>query len=393
VLTLRLPGWLLAVFPLLTLGVLLWVFVRVNPLEVLTGNLPPVEELSIERIELRPTGMVAHVVNAGPAPVTLAQVQVDDAYWSFDVRPSPTLPRFGRATLIVPYPWVEGEAHVLRLITSSGVTFEREIEVAVATPRPDLRFWLLFALLGFYVGVVPVGLGLMWFPLLGELGRRGLNFILALTVGLLLFLLVDTVLEGIEVAQQIPDTFQALPLIVFAGLLSFLVLVAIGRSPRVTGRGTRSGRLWLATMIALGIGLHNLGEGMAIGAAVALGEAALGTFLVVGFTLHNITEGLGIGAPMAHDRPGPLRLAGLALLAGAPAILGTWIGGFSYSPLLAVLFLAIGAGAILQVVYEMGRLLAAPSDRSGAPATAWVNVGGLAAGIAIMYLTAFLVKF
>lgn len=389
----RLPGWLLAVLPLLILGALLWGFVQFNPLGTLTGNPPPIEALTIERFELRPKGIIAHVVNGGPDPVTLAQVQVDDAYWFFDVEPSATVPRLGRTTVTIHYPWVEEEAHEVRLVSSTGVTFDGTIEVAVETPQPDLGFWLLFALLGFYVGVVPVGLGLMWFPLLRRLGRRGLNFILALTVGLLVFLLVDTVLEGIEVAQDIPDVFQALPVIVFAGLLSFLALVAVSRSRGVGDRSTSSGRAWLATMIALGIGLHNLGEGMAIGAAVGLGEAALGTFLVVGFTLHNITEGLGIGVPMARDKPSLLRLVGLTALAGVPAILGTWFGGFSYSPILAVLFLAIGAGAILQVVYEVGGMLIASDTGDGLSAASWVNVGGLVSGIAIMYLTALLVKF
>lgn len=389
----RLPTWLLALLPLVILFILLWVFIQTNPLQTLTGNVPPVEALNIERIALRPEGMIVSVVNGGPTDVHVAQVQVDDAYWSFTIQPAPTIPRLGRATVSIPYPWVQGESHVVKILTSTGLTFEGTVGVAVETPQPDLHFWLLFALLGIYVGVIPVGLGLMWFPLLRQLGRQGLNFILALTVGLLVFLFVDTVLEGIEIGQQIPGVFQAVPLVFFAAALSFLLLVAVGRSRGVTDRSSRSGRLWLATMIALGIGLHNLGEGMAIGAAVALGEAALGSFLVIGFTLHNITEGVGIGAPMSRDKPSLSRLIWLAVLAGGPAIVGTWIGGFTYSPILAVLFLAIGAGAILQVIYEVTRLLVADSSRSGLPAASWVNLGGLTAGIAVMYLTALLVKF
>lgn len=387
----RLPGWLLTLLPLLALAVLLWVFVQVDPLRSLTGVLPPIEKLTIERIDLRPEGMIVHVINGGPEPVTLAQVQVDDAYWPFEIQPASQIPRLGRVTVTIPYPWVKGEAHTVRLVTSTGLTFDGTVEVAIETPRPDLSFWLMFTLLGFYVGIVPVSLGLMWFPLLKRLSQQGLHFILAVAVGLLVFLFVDTMLEGIEVAQRIPAVFQAVPLVFFAGMLSFLALVIIGRSRGVADRSTGSGRLWLATMIALGIGLHNLGEGMAIGAAVALGQAALGAFLVIGFTLHNITEGIGIGAPMTRDKPNLLRLAGLAALAGGPAILGTWVGGFSYSPILAVLFLALGAGAILQVIYEVTRLLIAQGD--GLAVASWVNVAGLAAGIAIMYLTAYLVKF
>jgi zinc transporter ZupT len=144
--------------------------------------------------------------------------------------------------------------------------------------------------------------------------------------------------------------------------------------------------------VATGIGLHNLGEGLAIGAAFALGEAALGTFLVIGFTLHNITEGVGIAAPILDERPPPIHFVWLALLGGGPAVLGTWIAGFAYSPLAAALFLAVGAGAILQVIYEVSRLLLKDSQRSKRPALSASNLGGLTAGVAVMYATALLVS-
>ncbi|MDZ4721510.1 MAG: hypothetical protein SH847_23855 [Roseiflexaceae bacterium] len=130
---------------------------------------------------------------------------------------------------------------------------------------------------------------------------------------------------------------------------------------------------------------------MAIGAAFALGEAALGTFLVIGFTLHNITEGIGIAAPIARERPIWWHFILLAALAGLPAVLGVWIGGFVYSAFAAALFLALGAGAIAQVVYEVGRLIARQSKEDGAALLSPITVGGLAAGIAIMYVTALLV--
>ncbi len=389
------PRWLLAVLPLVLLGSSLWLFVQFAPLQSLVGDLPPIEDLTIERAELRPEGIILHVINGGPDPVTIAQVQVDEAYWSFTMEPSSqTLSRLSRAEIQIPYPWVEGDLHEVRLVTSTGVTFDHVIEVATMTPQADAYHWLIFALIGFFVGIVPVGLGLMWFPLLKQLGSEGLRFILALTIGLLIFLLIDTVLEGLEVAATTPEVFRAVPLIFFAAMLSFLALLAVGGRRSVKDRATPAGRFWIATVIAIGIGLHNLGEGMAIGSATALGETALGSFLVIGFAIHNITEGVGIGAPMAKDHPGVLRLCGLALLAGAPAIIGVWVGGFSYVPLLAVVFLSIGAGAILQVIYEVGRLLIADeAHEEGAlrRAVTWVNIGGFTTGLAIMYTTALLV--
>ncbi|MGH7417545.1 MAG: ZIP family metal transporter [Candidatus Rokuibacteriota bacterium] len=159
---------------------------------------------------------------------------------------------------------------------------------------------------------------------------------------------------------------------------------------RTTGRaGEGAGpRLLLAYLIALGIGLHNLGEGLAIGAAYAIGEIALGSFLVLGFMLHNTTEGLGIAAPVATDRPAFAHFIWLGLLAGVPTIFGAWIGGFVYSPVFATLFLAIGAGAIFQVVYELGRLVV---RQSGDELMTAMNFAGFAAGLVIMYVTGLFV--
>jgi zinc transporter ZupT len=317
---------------------------------------------------------------------------VDDAFWTFGVQPAAIVPRLGQATVTIPYPWVRGEPHVIRVITSTGTTFEGEVVAATLTPTPGPREFGAYALLGVYVGVIPVGLGMLWFPALKRLGRRGLNAVLALTLGLLVFLLVDTFLEAFEIAAEAPGVFQGVPLALFAALLTWLGLVAVNNRRRQADPDPARQRLYIATLIALGIGLHNLGEGLAIGAAFALGEAALGSFLVIGFTLHNITEGVGIVAPVTRDQPRLMTLIGLTLLAGVPAILGAWIGGFAFSPVLATVFLGIGAGAIWQVIVEVGGLLRRDAERDGLPAISWLNVGALLAGVAVMYLTAFLVK-
>lgn len=384
------PAWslgrvLLALLPLLGLGVVI-ALILLTGTGLGTSNLPPIEELTIERITLPAPGMFQmELVNGGPDPVTVAQVMVDDAYWQFTMVPEQTVPRLGRATIQIPYPWVEGEAHAITLLTSTGATFHGEVPVAVETPGFNWGIVLRYALLGFYVGIVPVGLGLAWFPFLKQMGRTGLNAILSLTVGLLIFLFIDTLLEALEFAARLPGVFSGAPLVWLMILVTLLVLLAVS--------GTRKERtpLAIATFIALGIGLHNLGEGLAIGASLAAGEAALGTFLVIGFTLHNITEGIGIAAPLARERP-PLRhFLALGALAGAPAILGTWIGGFTYSPLFTALFLAIGAGAILQVIWEVGRLVVRDAQRHNEPVVGWTNLAGLTLGIGIMYATALLV--
>jgi zinc transporter ZupT len=249
---------------------------------------------------------------------------------------------------------------------------------------------LNFALIGVYVGVIPVGLGLMWHPFMRGLQRRATDAILALTIGLLVFLLIDTAGEGLEVAGRVPGAFNGLILFSAGALLAYL-LIQIVSARRGASRDEAPGRMALSYLLAIGIGLHNLAEGLAIGAAYAAGEAALGAFLVVGFTLHNITEGIGIAAPVAEDRPKLTTFLWLALIAGAPAIAGAWIGGFIYSDLAAAIFLGVGVGAIVQVIVEVGKLLMRHSQRAGTTLATWPNVIGFAAGLAILYATALLI--
>lgn len=382
-------SWLLALVPLLLLGgVLAYVLITGGGLKALSG--PPVEQLTIQRVTLPEPGVIRlTVVNDGPQPVSVAQVFVDEAYWAFEAEPSTTIPRLNRAVFTIPYPWVEAEAHEVVLITELGATFPVEIPIAVETPKPSLSLFARFGLVGVYVGIVPVVLGMLWYPFLRRLDRKGMNFVLSLTVGLLVFLAVGTWLDALEFAEQLPAFWQGVPMVFFVALLSLGALLAIG-SVRKAGANNPAG---LAALIAFGIGLHNLGEGLAIGAAFALGEAALGTFLVLGFTLHNITEGVGISAPLVGTRPRIRQFALLAAIAGAPAIFGTWLGGFAFNPVLATLFLAVGLGAILQVVWEVGKLVADHSTRMDEPLYHWVNLSGFFVGIAVMYFTAFLVKF
>lgn len=392
--------WVLALVPIVLLGALLAAIVGLGPTRLIQGNdAPPVERLVITRVDLSPGEMRLSIVNDGPDTVTLAQVTVDDAFWAFEMEPSSALSHLQRGTITIPYPWMHGETHHVRLLTSSGVTFDHEIGVALETPRPTARFFAVFALIGLYVGVVPVAIGLLWYPLMSRLGKRGLEFLLALTIGLLLFLFVDSVTEGLEAAAGVPGSYQGVALFVFGAAAAYIALEAIGgalaarRQRHRPDVNDQAGTGWiLALLIAIGIGLHNFGEGLAIGSAFTLGEIALGTLLIVGFTLHNTTEGLAIVAPLARggERIGLWRLVQLGLIGGVPTILGAWLGGFVYTPALAVLFLALGVGGIAQVTRQIlkqttGSRTATEYLRQG-PA-----VAGLALGVLIMYVTGLIV--
>jgi zinc transporter ZupT len=378
--------WFFGLLPLVLLGALSLVVVRGRLIEFLRRGVPPVEELTFDRVTLAPNLIRAEVVNGGPDPVTVAQVMVDEAFWEYTARPAASIPRLGRTTIEIPYPWVQGEPHQIKLLTSDGLTFEHEIAVAAETPRPGPRFFGAFTAIGFYVGVIPVALGLLWLPFLKNLERRWMHFALALTAGLLVFLGADALKEGLEAAESVAGAFQG-TLVVVVGALGTLLLLQVASRARV-GAGGEQGRRALAYLIALGIGLHNLGEGLAIGAAYALGQATLGAFLMIGFMLHNTTEGLGIVAPIARDTPRLKTLVALGLLAGGPTVLGAWLGGLAYSPLYATLSLSVGAGAIAQVIIALYRVVSREMEGSiWTPYTA----GGVVAGMLVMYGTGLFV--
>jgi len=188
-------------------------------------------------------------------------------------------------------------------------------------------------------------------------------------------------------AERIPGAWEGDRLVVAALLGALLSVQAISawREGRVAAGDERAASgLWVAYLVALGIGLHKLAEGLAIGSSFALGRVSLGAFLVIGFMLHNVTEGPAVVAPVAEgDRP-PLRhFLALGLLAGAPVILGGWIGGFAFSPTLGAFFLAIGVGAILQVDWELARMVRAADGRVAST----TNLVAFGVGFAIMYAT------
>jgi len=343
--------------------------------------LPPVERVDVMRHVLTPDLIRLDVVNSGPDPTTIAQVMVRGAFWFHEIAPARELQPLDKARISIPFPWNEGEPVEIVLLTSNGVTFDYEIEVATATPGVTFAALKRFTMLGVFVGVIPVALGLAWFPFLRRLGKKGLGFLIHLTIGLLGFLVVDALFEGFEVAHDLPSIYhpEALLILGFAGAWILLTGIQL--------RGTRSpgaaqNAVNMAWMVALGIGIHNLGEGLAIGSAYVLGELTLGALLVAGFALHNATEGIAIVSPILSE-PGRQvsRLIGLGALAGVPTILGCWIGAFTYSTFWSLLFLGVGAGAIVQV---MAAILGGRTLRE---TLAPVNVAGMLAGYLLMYGT------
>jgi len=383
-----------AILPLLLLAILLIFFLKFGPLGVLKSTAPPVENIFIQKTILSPEYITLEFINDGSEPVTIAQVLINDAYWKFAIEPSATLQPLEKGTIKVFYPWVEGDFEAITLISRNGVTFETEVEVATKTPIFNRSYVKTFVLLGLYVGVIPVLIGLLWLPFLRLLRARWYDFLLALTVGLLIFLGFDALAESFELIGNLPQVYNGIGIILIGFLLAVLTLGAISyKSEQIEKkRGEFHQALVFGYLIALGIGLHNMGEGLAIGSAYAVGEVALGSLLVIGFMIHNVTEGVAIVAPLTRVIKNVnhfmLHLILMGIIAGAPTIIGALLGGFSYSAALAIFFLAIGAGAIFDVSFDIMHYMAKGKWTSLFTIT---NVLGFLVGLVVMYVTGFLV--
>jgi len=419
---------LFGVVPFIVIGAMIVLLLN-SPGILFQSSIKPLPEISIEKVEFSDDTIVAFVRNTGPSEITIAQADVNDRIYPAAIEPGQTLTRLADARVIIPFVWNTGEPYSIGITTDDGTRFEKTINSAAPAPRPTVGQASTFALIGTYVGIIPVMMGLVWYPFIRRLSPNKYNFFLSLTAGLLVFLGIDALLESNEIAvNALAPAFNAQILIIMVAIVSFISLLYVSQrliqraskrskpdieyktgysshsepEPDLELSDTRSTStsfrqqllirpIAISMMIAIGIGLHNFGEGLAIGAAVLLGEVALSSFLILGFTLHNTTEGLAIVAPMAKSRRIPVtKLMIMGLIAGGPTIMGAWIGGFLYSPIATIIFLSIGAGAIFQVVYSIGSWMYHTNGSRGLLNNHSIIIG-FAFGMLIMYLTGLLV--
>ena len=347
-------------------------------------------EITIEKVDFVDSEIQATVRNTGPIPIEVVMADVNDRIQPAAVEPDRFLERFETTLVRIPFEWNEAEPYTIGITIEDGTRFEKEIEAAAPALELTFDLAIFFAIIGTYVGIIPVMIGLLWLPFIKKISKQKYHFFLALTAGLLLFLAIDSIEEAVEISDEsLADSFNGTLLVSTAVVLSFLGLYYSGNKlVKLADSSKLTKPVMIALMISIGIGLHNFGEGLAIGAAVGMGSVAFSTFLIVGFALHNTTEGIAIAAPMSRGKLMLGKLAAMGLIAGSPAIFGAWIGGFVYSPFTSVIFLAIGAGAIFQVIVVILKWIQEESDKN---LSSLAVISGFAAGMLVMYLTSILV--
>ncbi|MDQ3102918.1 MAG: ZIP family metal transporter, partial [Actinomycetota bacterium] len=325
--------------PIVLLAIAVGAFVTAGSslVDLIGKNPPQADAFDVRRVEFEPGEIRVRVTNPQTDDLTVASVTVDDAIVPFEVDGAATLGRLRSSTIVIPYEWVEDDPIVVGVTSSTGIETIESIPAAVETPGLTGSSVLGYAIIGVLVGVLPVGLGLLWLPSLRRVRQEWLTAFMALTAGLLSFLGVEALFEAFALQAAVPGAFGGPGLVLLGVALSYLTMTFLSSRFSASGSGGVVSGAALALLVAIGIGVHNLGEGLAIGTSFAFGQLTLGSFLIVGFMIHNITEGLGIAAPAA-DEGTTLpwrRLAVLTLIAGGPAILGAWIGGFVANDVLA----------------------------------------------------------
>ncbi len=352
----------------------------------------PLPEITIEKVDFLDSEIQVMVRNTGPIPVKVVMADINDRIQPAAIEPDRFLERYETALVRIPYEWNEAQPYTVGLTVEDGTRFEKEIKAAAPALEPSLELVGFFAIIGTYVGIIPVIIGLLWLPFIKKISKNKYHFFLALTAGLLLFLGISSTVEALEISKEnLADSFNGALLVATVVVLSFFGLYYAGEKlikRSETGSSKLSKPLAVALMISISIGLHNFGEGLAIGAAVGFGAIAFSKFLIVGFTLQNTSEGIAIASPLAKGRPSIRRLVSLVLIAGVPTIFGAWIGGFLYSPFSTVVFLSIGVGAVFQVMITILKWIRADGDKQFSSASV---VSGFAAGMLVMYLTSILV--
>ena len=227
------------IIPFIVLAVM--IFLLFSPtLQSFINSGIPLPEIAIEKIEFRenPSQIIAFIRNAGPTEITIAMADVNDRIHAAAIEPGKTLSRLSDAKVIIPFFWNPAEPYEVGITTDDGTRFSKTIEAAPLAPNPDSQQIIFFAVIGVYVGIIPVMIGLLWYPFIRSMSRNKYNFFLSLTAGLLVFLGIDALIESNEIAaDNVSSIFNGQVLIFIVTTISFIALLYT--SERLTQRAIK----------------------------------------------------------------------------------------------------------------------------------------------------------
>lgn len=209
------------------------------------------------------------------------------------------------------------------------------------------------------------------------------------SAGILLFLVIEVgyhAMEMVEVSVKSRSNVLVYGALFAGGLLSAMLGLALVEQIRRGSKSSGASPFDIAFMIALGIGLHNFAEGLAIGQSFSAGALQFGTVLVIGFALHNATEGFGIAGPLLGQPVRWSQLFWLGIIGGAPTIAGAWLGGIWVNPFVELLCLSLAAGSLIYVTAELLKLRLKQVTPVGA-------MSALAVGLLVGFSTELIVAF
>jgi zinc transporter, ZIP family len=378
----------LSLIPFFLLAGIIAVFITTHGGGTLATQNGEAAMLLFDRTVLQPGQFALHVRNSSLQPMTIATANVNDAIIPYVIKPAGPIPPLGSATVYLLYPWVEGQAYEITLSTRDSASFKTSVSDAEATSPPTPKTIRILLLVGLAAGLLPVLCGITWFPAITRAGPGLFLFLLAVAGGLLIYTGIALADQTLKNLPQVDGAFQGIGMLAVSFALAFLFLNAVSGVGSSLGMGQRSHRSAQAWIKAAGVGLQNFAAALAVGAAFSSDSAVLGTIFIMALIILNLTQGLRIIASMEKNERSFTWLLGTGVLAGAPAVLGIWLGFMTSSQMAFLLFYTIGAGAIVQALVEVIQRIRQSTTHQPMPVTIFA---GFAAGMLALYMASILI--
>ncbi|MEM7032645.1 MAG: hypothetical protein AAF629_24035 [Chloroflexota bacterium] len=373
--------------PLIILGGLIaWLII--SPPQLRLFSTAATEQLDIEQVILQPGRFELVVRNTGAESLSIAQVTINDAAWISLVLPKTTIDPLTRATIqLDDYEWIEGQTYQIIIYTTTANTFVVDIPDARVTPQLTQPNLLTLLLSGFLIGMLPLYVGLSWWPMLRQLYLPSWLIWVGVAIGLIFGRGVDLLPLVPHFVRHIGALYQAWGLVII-GLV--FALGMLYRRASQGGDDTSQDRFLQAYRVVIALGLLGFGEGLILGQVMGSQVSAAPLWLqsplwIVGLLILNASKGLILALILSDLRPMWVQWILFGFIAGFPLMLGIVLGAFPMAMPLLILLTGAAIGAFIWVNVELLWLARTESDN----APYW---GQIAVGVTIGLILTWLVN-